>query len=61
MADENETPQVDAPAEAAPSRRLRLPKRLRPSCSGRAAPAAPEAREGRGPRGGRGRGGGGWP
>src|SRR5512139_2371743 len=44
MADENETPQVEAPAEAATE----------------AAPAAaPEAREGRGPRGGRGRGGGG--
>ena len=45
MADENETPQVDATeatTEAAP-----------------AAPAAPEGREGRGPRGGRGRGGGG--
>ena len=43
MADENETPQVEAPVEAAAE----------------AAPAAPEAREGRGPRGGRGRGGGG--
>jgi small subunit ribosomal protein S5 len=44
MADENETPQVEAPAEATTE----------------AAPAAaPEAREGRGPRGGRGRGGGG--
>jgi small subunit ribosomal protein S5 len=43
MADENETPQVEAPAEAPVE----------------AAPAAPEAREGRGPRGGRGRGGGG--
>ncbi|WP_294121492.1 30S ribosomal protein S5 [Sphingomonas sp.] len=43
MADENETPQVEAPAEAA---------------APEAAPA-PEAREGRGPRGGRGRGGGG--
>src|ERR1700741_4341074 len=43
MADENETPQVEAPAEA----------------PAEAAPAAPEAREGRGPRGGRGRGGGG--
>jgi len=42
MADENETPQVEAPAEAA---------------APEAAPA-PEAREGRGPRGGRGRGGG---
>jgi len=43
MADENETPQVDTPAEA----------------PAEAAPAAPEAREARGPRGGRGRGGGG--
>jgi small subunit ribosomal protein S5 len=45
MADENETPQVEAPAEA-------------PATAPEAAPA-PEAREGRGPRGGRGRGGGG--
>ena len=43
MADENETPQVEAPADA----------------PAEAAPAAPEAREARGPRGGRGRGGGG--
>ncbi len=43
MADENETPQVEAPAEA--------PAEAAPA-------AAPEAREGRGPRGGRGRGGG---
>ena len=43
MADENETPQVEAPADAPVE----------------AAQAAPEAREGRGPRGGRGRGGGG--
>jgi small subunit ribosomal protein S5 len=47
MADENETPQVEAPAEAAPA-----------PAPAEAAPA-PEAREGRGPRGGRGRGGGG--
>jgi len=47
MADENETPQVEAAPEAqAPA-------------AAEAAPAAPEAREGRGPRGGRGRGGGG--
>jgi len=47
MADENETPQVEAAPEAqAPA-------------APEAAPAAPEAREGRGPRGGRGRGGGG--
>jgi len=46
MADENETPQVEAAPEAqAPA-------------APEAAPAAPEAREGRGPRGGRGRGGG---
>src|SRR4029453_1360975 len=43
MADENETPQVEAPAEA----------------PAEAAPAAPEGREARGPRGGRCRGGGG--
>ena len=46
MADENETPQVDAPVEATTE-------------AAPAAPAAPEGREGRGPRGGRGRGGGG--
>jgi len=45
MADENETPQVEAPAEATVS-------------APEAAPA-PEPREARGPRGGRGRGGGG--
>jgi small subunit ribosomal protein S5 len=47
MADENETPQVEATPEA------------QVSAAPEAAPAAPEAREGRGPRGGRGRGGGG--
>src|SRR4249919_160647 len=50
MADENETPQVEAPPEAqgsaAPEAAPAAPE---------AAPAAPEAREGRGPRGGRGR------
>ncbi|MCL6739679.1 30S ribosomal protein S5 [Sphingomonas sp. RB56-2] len=46
MADENETPQVDAAPEAA----VEAPAEAAP---------APEAREGRGPRGGRGRGGGG--
>jgi small subunit ribosomal protein S5 len=46
MADENETPQVEAPPE------------VQGSAPAEAAPA-PEAREGRGPRGGRGRGGGG--
>ena len=51
MADENETPQVEAPAEAteAPA----------PAPAPAEAAPAPEAREGRGPRGGRGRGGGG--
>ena len=50
MADENETPQV----EAAPEVQASAPAEAAP------APApAPEAREGRGPRGGRGRGGGG--
>ena len=50
MADEQETPQVDAPAEAA----------VEPQApAAEAAPAAPEGREARGPRGGRGRGGGG--
>ncbi|HVJ71086.1 MAG TPA: 30S ribosomal protein S5 [Sphingomicrobium sp.] len=48
MADENETPQVEAAPEAVQG------------AAPEAAPApAPEAREGRGPRGGRGRGGGG--
>jgi small subunit ribosomal protein S5 len=48
MADENETPQVEAAPE------------VQGSAAPEAAPApAPEAREGRGPRGGRGRGGGG--
>src|SRR4030095_4100100 len=47
MADENETPQVEAAPEA------------QDPAAPEAAPAAPEAREGRGPRGGRGRGGGG--
>ena len=46
MADENETPQV----EAAPEVQSTAPAEAAP---------APEAREGRGPRGGRGRGGGG--
>jgi len=46
MADENETPQV----EAAPEVQSAAPAEAAP---------APEAREGRGPRGGRGRGGGG--
>jgi len=60
MADENETPQVDAPAEAtaepqAPAAEA-APAEAAPA---EAAPAAPEAREARGPRGGRGRGGGG--
>src|SRR4249919_1817005 len=54
MADENETPQVEAPPEAqAPAAPEAAP------AAPEAAPAAPEAREGRGPRGGRGRGGGG--
>ena len=48
MADENETPQVEAPAEATTE-----------AAPAAAPAAAPEAREGRGPRGGRGRGGGG--
>ena len=47
MADENETPQVEAPAEATTE-----------AAPAAAPAAAPEAREGRGPRGGRGRGGG---
>jgi small subunit ribosomal protein S5 len=49
MADENETPQVEAPAEVT----------AEPQAPAEAAPAAPEGREARGPRGGRGRGGGG--
>ena len=53
MADENETPQVDAAAERLLSRRLRQPKPLRPR------PLRRRGREARGPRGGRGRGGGG--
>jgi small subunit ribosomal protein S5 len=61
MADENETPQVDAPAEAAPE--PQAPAAETPPAAEaaptEAAPAAPEAREQRGPRGGRGRGGGG--
>jgi len=60
MADENETPQVEAPAEAtaepkAPAAEA-APAEAAPA---EAAPAAPEGREARGPRGGRGRGGGG--
>jgi small subunit ribosomal protein S5 len=60
MADENETPQVDVPAEAtaepqAPAAEA-TPVEAAPA---EAAPAAPEGREARGPRGGRGRGGGG--
>jgi len=54
MADENETPQVDAPAAEAP-----VEAAPAAPAAPEAAPAAPEAREGRGPRGGRGRGGGG--
>jgi small subunit ribosomal protein S5 len=55
MADENETPQVEAPPEAAPAAPEAVPAAAE---AAPAAPAAPEAREGRGPRGGRGRGGG---
>jgi len=53
MADENETPQVEAPAEAPAAPEAAAPEAAAPA---EAAPAAPE---GRGPRGGRGRGGGG--
>jgi small subunit ribosomal protein S5 len=54
MADENETPQVEAAPEAqAPAAPEAAP------AAPEAAPAAPDARESRGPRGGRGRGGGG--
>jgi len=60
MADENETPQVETPAEAAAEPQApaaeAAPAEAAPA---EAAPAAPEAREARGPRGGRGRGGGG--
>jgi len=60
MADENETPQVETPAEAAAEPQApaaeAAPAEAAPV---EAAPAAPEAREARGPRGGRGRGGGG--
>ena len=61
MADENETPQVDAPAETAaepPAPAVEAVPAV-DAAPAEAAPAAPEAREARGPRGGRGRGGGG--
>jgi small subunit ribosomal protein S5 len=61
MADENETPQVDAPAETAaepPAPAVEAAPAV-DAAPAEAAPAAPEAREARGPRGGRGRGGGG--
>jgi len=54
MADENETPQV----EAAPEAQVPAQAPAQAEAAPAAAPA-PEAREGRGPRGGRGRGGGG--
>src|SRR4249919_902318 len=58
MADENETPQVDAPAEVTAEPQAPAAE----AAPAEAAPAAPEGREpreARGPRGGRGRGGGG--
>lgn len=61
MADENETPQVDVPAEATAEPQQAPAAEAAPAeaAPAEAAPAAPEGREARGPRGGRGRGGGG--
>ena len=58
MADEKESPQVDAPAEATAEPQAPAAAAPVEAAPAEAAPA-PEAREGRGPRGGRGRGGGG--
>jgi small subunit ribosomal protein S5 len=61
MADENENPQVDVPAEATAEPQQAPAAEAAPAeaAPAEAAPAAPEGREARGPRGGRGRGGGG--